>query len=235
MRGGPRLLLLVPALLGGGLASLLVGLVISPAWQRLQAREAELTQLREREQTLPLLRAQLLKELEASDRARNRRNLVLTMVEGSGGKGTLMAQVGQLAQRAGVQVTLYEPQAGASPAAAGQPGQPAAAAGAAGGKAPPPPPSDPLAVEGLRRQSLILSARGRFPALLTLVRELERLSVLVVQSNLELSLEKAERERGETADPVALKLELGLYSRPAPSSNRPPSRPRATATTQQDP
>ncbi len=231
MNASGRLLVLIPALLGGLAATGMVAVGIAPAWQRLQAREAELAQLREREQALPLLRAQLLKELEASDRARNRRNLVLTMVEGSGGKGTLMAQVGGLAQAAGVQVTLYEPQAGGQPAASGAAPPPAPPAGNKSQAAPAP--ADPLAVEGLRRQTLVLSARGPFPALLSFVRGLERLSVLMVQSNLELTLDKPDKAQGATSDPVTLKLELGLYSRPAPSSDRPPSRPKPAGGTGQ--
>lgn len=238
MRSGERLLLLAPALLGGVVASLLVALVVSPAWQRLQAREAELAELREREQTLPLLRAQLLKEIKAGERAEGRRNLLLTMVEGSGGKGTLMARVGELAQRAGVQVTLYEPQASAAaPAAPPTGGQapPPNPPPQAGGGGAPPPPADPLAVEGLRRQTLLLSARGPFPALLTFVRDLERLAVLVVQSDLALTLEKADDKQGERTDPVALKLDLGLYSRPAAAAGRRPSRPRPTGSTGDSP
>jgi hypothetical protein len=90
-------------------------------------------------------------------------------------------------------------------------------------------------VEGLRRQTLLLSARGPFPALLTFVRDLERLAVLVVQSDLALTLEKADDKQGERTDPVALKLDLGLYSRPAATAGRTPSRPRPTGSTGDSP
>ena len=55
-----------------------------------------------------------------------------------------------------------------------------------------PPGSSPgLQVEGLQRTSLLLSARGTYPALLRFLRTLESLDVLVAQSDLSLVLEPA--------------------------------------------
>ncbi|MEB3352254.1 MAG: hypothetical protein VKM01_08010 [Cyanobacteriota bacterium] len=226
MTNRARLLLVTPVLLGGTLATMLLAALVNPAWQRLQAREAELADLQERQQLLPLLREQLLRELEARQRAQGRRDLLLAMVEGSGDAGTLMAAVGRLAQARGIRVTLYEPRGDTAAPASAAPATPPPAA-AAGRPEAPAVRSDGLAVEGLRRQELLLSARGPFPGLLAFLRDLERLQVLVVQGNLELALERTDAAKGDIRNPVTLKLTLGLYSRPAPASDRQPSRPRA--------
>ncbi|MFM9110823.1 MAG: hypothetical protein ACKOPN_09600 [Prochlorococcaceae cyanobacterium] len=218
MTNRARLLLVTPVLLGGTLATMLLAALVNPAWQRLQAREAELADLQERQQ--------LLRELEARQRAQGRRDLLLAMVEGSGDAGTLMAAVGRLAQARGLRVTLYEPRGDTAAPASAAPATPPPAA-AAGRPEAPAVRSDGLAVEGLRRQELLLSARGPFPGLLAFLRDLERLQVLVVQGNLELALERTDAAKGDIRNPVTLKLTLGLYSRPAPASDRQPSRPRA--------
>ena len=49
------------------------------------------------------------------------------------------------------------------------------------------------------------------------------------------TLEKADDKQGERTDPVALKLDLGLYSRPAAAAGRTPSRPRPTGSTGDSP
>jgi type IV pilus assembly protein PilO len=73
-------------------------------------------------------------------------------------------------------------------------------------------------VDGLRRKPILLAARGSYPALLEFLRGLEALNVLVVQSDLKLSLEddKAKQASRSTSQPrVELKLALSLYDREA--------------------
>jgi hypothetical protein len=71
-------------------------------------------------------------------------------------------------------------------------------------------------MEGLVQRSLLVSARGTFPALLAFLRRLEALNVLVVQSDLNLTLPEGKGADGKPLNPdapVVLKLTLGLYSR----------------------
>jgi type IV pilus assembly protein PilO len=62
-----------------------------------------------------------------------------------------------------------------------------------------------------------LSARGSFPSLLAFLRRLEALNVLVVQSDLNLTLADAGPteviQPKRRTDEVLMKLTLGLYSR----------------------
>lgn len=69
---------------------------------------------------------------------------------------------------------------------------------------------------GLTRESILLTARGPYPALLEFLRRLERLDVLVAQSDLKLLLEESKPAKGvpSTQTPV-LKVLLSLYARPA--------------------
>jgi hypothetical protein len=134
--------------------------------------------------------------------------------------------------------------------------KPAAAPPPAGGneKVPAPPP-DPLEADGLKRTTLLLSARGRYPNLLVFLRRLERLSLLVAQSDLNLDLEAIRAQAQPVANrpaaqappipQVVLKLNLALYSEgpaikpsgkpaktavaPAPAGTPPATSPAAPA------
>ena len=136
-----------------------------------------------------------------------------------------MAQIGAEASRSGVQLDSYEPnlvatsaQPGASPAA---PAAPPAA-----GQAPAQP--DPLLAPGLQKTSLLITAHGPAPNLLTFLRRLEALSLLVVQSDLSLKQAAGAAPAGSGAaaqSTTTLKLNLTLYSKQAAASAPPPPTP----------
>ena len=71
------------------------------------------------------------------------------------------------------------------------------------------PPVDPLLAPGLKKTSVLLRARGSGPQLLDFLRRLERLSLLVVQSDLALTGPR-QRRRGLTTE---LRLKFSLYAR----------------------
>jgi type IV pilus assembly protein PilO len=80
-------------------------------------------------------------------------------------------------------------------------------------------------IPGLTRQSILVSARGPFPALLDFLRRLEKLNVLVVQSDLRLLMEESKPAQGVApTQTVVLKVLLSLYGRPTPAA---PSGPAA--------
>jgi type IV pilus assembly protein PilO len=71
-------------------------------------------------------------------------------------------------------------------------------------------------LQGLTQRTLLLSANGEFPSLLAFLRRLEALNVLVVQSDLMLTLPDAPPTGPGPTSPsndVVMKLTLGLYSR----------------------
>lgn len=193
----------------------LLGGVWQP-WSKLRQDQIQLDELREMERRLPLLRVQRLRQIEETDKISRQQTNLLQLVAGSGDIDTFMAQLNREASAAGIVLDVFEPMA--SPAAAvrttaegqGQPaGQPA---GQQSADAKPPVPSDPLEANGLVKSSTLLSARGRYPNLLNFLRRLERLGLLVVQSDLKVALQEASGPAASAAPPLAdLKLNLSLY------------------------
>lgn len=206
----------------------LLGGVWQP-WSKLRQDQIQLDELREMERRLPLLRVQRLRQIEETDKISRQQTNLLQLVAGSGDIDTFMAQLNREASAAGIVLDVFEPMA--SPAAAdrspaegqGQPaGQPA---GQQSADAKPPVPSDPLEANGLVKSSTLLSARGRYPNLLNFLRRLERLGLLVVQSDLKVALQEASGPAASTAPLLAdLKLNLSLYREGDPAP-KPPNTP----------
>lgn len=211
-----QLLFAVPTALGGVVAAVIGGALLWPQWQQVQVGRSRVAELREIEAQLPLMAQQLTREQQGVVQAREQQGVVLQLIAGSGSLATFMAQVDRLAALAGVKLSLYEPLAAAAPApdpkAAGQP-KPGAK------DEPPPPPSDPLLrAPGVAKQEVLLSATGRYPALLAFMRQLEKLRVLVVQSNLQLAADVQQQtgqpaQKAQVLPPVQLKMSVATYYR----------------------
>ena len=197
-----RVLVAVPALVGGVLALGVSAVLVWPRWQQLQQDQEHLVQLQEQQQA--------------------RRDQIIALIAGSGDISTFMAQLSSEAQRSGVQLDSYEPITQAAP----EPGRPASRRSPAADKAPPPPP-DPLLAPGLQKTSLLLTAQGRGPQLLDFLRRLEQLSLLVVQSDLSLKREgdqAASKGKPAAAGTTSLKLNLAIYGRD-PAAQAPAAEP----------
>ena len=226
-----RAALWVPLSVGGLVAAWVGGGLVLPQWQQWQQGQARLETLRASEAQVPLLRRQLAVQLEQQATAEHQQELLVRLIGGTGDLATVLAQVDRVAGLTGVQLDLYEPQ-GAAP-------EPPAKAGAGAQEKPAPPP-DPLAVEGLERQTVLLAAKGSFPQVLDFLRRMERLNLLVVQSDLQLALEDLNNGApGTPATPaqgkqpalpnngptkVVLKLNVSLYGR----ALRPATAPKST-------
>jgi type IV pilus assembly protein PilO len=220
----------LPIAAGGVVALLLGALVFLPQLLALQGDQKRMGQLEQMERQSLLMRGQIRASQQSADKAQAQQARLFEIVSGRGDLSTFMAMVDREAMLAGVQLDLFEPQtaapvpaapgAGARPPAAapaappageapaaGAPGA-AGAAGAAGGGV--------IEVPGLTRESILLTARGPYPALLEFLRRLERLDVLVAQSNLKLLLEESKPSKGAPSiqTPV-LKVLLSLYARPS--------------------
>jgi len=220
-----RVLWGVPALLGG-LAALGTGVfLVLPSWTKLQEEQAQLIRLRAVAASIPQFRRRIERAEQRQQNAQLLQSKLLSLIAGSGDISTFLAQIGAEASRSGVQLDSYEPnlvaasaQPGASPAA---PAAPPAA-----GQAPAQP--DPLLAPGLQKTSLLITAHGPAPNLLTFLRRLEALSLLVVQSD--LSLKQAAGAAPASSSVVAqstttLKLNLTLYSKQAAASAPQPPTP----------
>jgi type IV pilus assembly protein PilO len=216
--------LTLPAAVLGGLGLLVVMAGLLPLWAALQRDSQRLQELGQLRDQVTLMRGQLVATRENTETAMASKAKIERLITGYSDLSTFLATLDREADASDVQLTLFEPTqaaatpgtapgaAAAAPAAAPAPG---AAAPAPGAAAP-----DPLALEGLTLRTLLVSARGSFPALLAFLRRLEALNVLVVQSDLNLTLPEAAASEGGTPKPsneVVMKLTLGLYSRtPAP-------------------
>ncbi len=195
---------LVAALVGGGL--------VAPQWQQWLEGQARLEALRASEAQVPLLRRQLAVQLEQQAKAEHQQELLVQLIGGTGDLATVLAQVDRVAGLTGVQLDLYEPQ-GAAP-------QPQPKAGAGAQEKPAPPPPDPLAVEGLERQTVLLAAKGSFPQVLDFLRRMERLNLLVVQSDLQLVLD--DLKNGAQATPAPAAAPAGPQA-PQQAQSKPPA------------
>jgi len=220
-----RVLWAVPALVGG-LAALGTGLfLVLPSWNKLQEDQAQLTRLTALAQSVPQFRRKIERAERRQREAQLLQSKLLSLIAGSGDISTFMAQIDAEASRSGVQLDSYEPnlvaasaQPGASPAA---PAAPPAA-----GQAPAQP--DPLLAPGLQKTSLLITAHGPAPNLLTYLRRLEALSLLVVQSDLSLKQAAGAAPAGSSAvaqSTTTLKLNLTLYSKQAAASAPQPPTP----------
>ena len=211
-----QVLLGAPVLLGVLLAAGLGGVAVLPRWQQLQADQQELLVLEEQRERLPLLRRQL-DSLEQQRQQADRRNAeILGLIAGSGELATFLAQLSEQAAQTGVQLDGYEPvQAVAPPVSKGK-----------SKKAEDQAPSDPLLAPGLKKTAVLLTARGSGPQLLDFLRRLERLSLLVVQSDLSLKSGSSSKDKDGrvVVEPTELRLNLGLYARddsPSPKPGKP--------------
>jgi type IV pilus assembly protein PilO len=237
----------LPIALGGLLAFLLLATVVLPQWLALQndmKRRSELEALRDQVASSRLQ----LQALDAADeKAQALQAKLFEIVTGNGDLSTFMAMLDREAKLAGVQLDLFQPQLAPPPA---QPGAPASAAPAtapgrppAGAAATPAPAGQPVQpgqppapgiaqIKGLLTTTILLNARGPYPALVTFLRRLELLNVLVAQSDLVLQADKAVATASGSPQsrqqPVLMKLQIKLYGREAP----PPSRAGATASGQ---
>jgi type IV pilus assembly protein PilO len=235
-----QILLWTPVALGGVVALAAAVLMLLPAVQQLSRKQQELTDLKEQEARVPLLRQQLTQQQETLEEAQQREKQILQLIAGSGDISTFMAQLSREARSSGVQLDSYEPvtataapattpPAGQTPPAAPNPPQPAAAAGAAAAV-------DPLVAPGLQKTSVLITAKGSGPQLQDFLRRLERLSLLVAQSDLSLKTEEAQAtEAGKTAVSglTTLKLTLSVYSKASAANASPaavaPSQPATAA------
>ena len=203
----------LPLSVGALVAALLGGALVAPQWQQWQEGQARLATLRASEAQVPLLRRQVAVQLEQQAKAEHPQELLVQLIGGTGDLATVLAQVDRVAGLTGVQLDLYEPQ-GAAP-------EPPAKAGAGAQEKEPPPP-DPLAVEGLERQTVLLAAKGSFPQVLDFLRRMERLNLLVVQSDLQLVLD--DLKNGTPATPAPAAAPPGPPA-PQPAQGKPPALP----------
>lgn len=229
-----RVWFFAPVAAGGLLAALLAGSLLIPQWLAFRQDAERLRQLEALREEVTLLRGQLKVLDQNEEKGEAQKARLVEVVIGRGDPGTFLAMLDREARATGVQLDLYEPQAGdpvapppeprANPAATPAPaGQPLPGANAPAAPATPPAAATPGApeIEGLQRRTVLMAARGSYPALLAFLRRVEALSILVVQNNLTLSLDepKTVDPKGISKPPaVVLKLAFSIYTK-SPEAN----------------
>lgn len=210
-----QLLFWLPAGVGGLITVLLVGVVLWPQWQQVRLGGNRTSELRDLQSQLPLLTQQLQREQDGVINAQHQQSVVLQLIAGSGSLATFLAQVDRLAASSGVQLALFEPLV--SQVQVPDPKAKPTPAEKDTGKDQPAVAPDLLLAPGLIKQEVLMRATGGYPALLAFMRQLERLNVLVVQSNLQLTLEEAkDKSKVPAVLPVILKMSLATYSKKEP-------------------
>ncbi|QEY32807.1 hypothetical protein EVJ50_11765 [Synechococcus sp. RSCCF101] len=222
-----------PIVLGLLLAGAVLSLELLPQWAEMARRGDRLRELKQMERDLPNVEREVLLSREQLEQAREQQGLLLDVIAGSGDIRTFLAQLSAEAARTGVTLAFFEPLAGEEPAPEPEPGRSEAPDDA-------PPPSrekDPLAPQGYERRTVLLRAWADAPALLRFMRAMERLSLLVVQSDLmleALSVDEANQRIGaELSGMTELKLLLSFYDR-APSEPEGQTQPGVAASEEAD-
>lgn len=221
---------------GLSLVSLLFAIaVLMPLWQTLQRDSQRLRELEALQAEVSLMRQQLRAQDIQEERALQQKDKLFRLIAGSGDLSTMLAVLDREAKASGVRLQLFEPQTAPPPKPA-QPANPPA------GDKPPAAATNPLEQAGLQPQTMLISVRGTYPQLLSFLQRLEALSVLVIQSNLQLE-SAAATGTPETPLPtpaaasankpaeITMKLSLTLYGQPArpPANSGPPAAGAAPA------
>jgi hypothetical protein len=199
-RFAQRVLFWAPVALGGSLAAAVLLAGVVPSLWRSGSTQESLDTARALAAQLPRARLQLEEERRRLERIQQQRATLLSLIGRPGTLATFLAEIDRLAAVERVQLDLYEPLAAAAPGS--PPGPPAATPPGAPGARPAPAASAALRVEGLQSTTLLVSARGPYPALLRFLRSLERLDVLVAQSDLSLALEPAQGAASAPSTPA---------------------------------
>ena len=209
-------MLVLPFVAGLVASVALASLVLTPLSLSVKEKRQQVDDLSLLRDALPLLQSQLnASNLQLKQRRAQQRDL-LNLVAGVSELDTFLAELNDLADQIGVQITraepgdieLYQPQA--LPVSDGADSPPPAAGGEGTAS------SDPLLREGLERRSAQLGVSGSFTQLLAFMRALEQLQVFVEISDLSLVQTSSTSEDGQLPkSSLELALTLSAYGRQA--------------------
>ena len=209
-----RLLLLIPLVLGSGIAALMAIVLYLPLLYQVNRLGGLVQGLTDKVGVLPVNRQRLSVQLQRFEQARAQEELLLNLVAGPGQLQTLQAQLSDLARGSGVAITGFEPRAG--DALTATPASPAKAT--PGSPSPPAANPDPLLRAGLSKKAVLLTVSGPYPNLREFLVAVENLNVIAIATELKLQT----GETGSTAMPgqapprviTTMTLVLSTYDRP---------------------
>ena len=255
-----RLLLLIPLIIGSGIAALMAVILYLPLLYQANRLGSLVQGLSDKAALIPETRQRLSVQLQRFEQARTQELLLLKLVAGTGQLQTLQAKLSQLARRSGVAITGFEPRFGeaSGPSTALRGSTPAGGLGratstsapAASGSAPsnagassrPVGSTDPLLSAGLRKKSVLLTVTGPYPNLREFLVAVENLDVIAIATELKLKTSDAAGpvalpSQAQPAAQTTMTLVLSTYDRPGVGSTKPtgaspqPAAPTAAVTT----
>lgn len=208
MTNRDKILFFIPLATFVALSSALTIVVLLPQLIQVRQGRQKVDELRALSAQLPMLGQQIVREQTGIVRAQSKQAAVLQILASGGNLTTFMGQLDKLAALSGVKLTLFEPSSAAAKPPQQAPSQPNSSQPEGQQTSPP---RDPLLGPGIAMQETILTASGSYPALLKFMRQLELLSVLVVQSDMNVTLPDNKTTAG--AQSPDLKLRLATYFR----------------------
>jgi len=196
-----RILLVLPIVMGAGVAVLLFTAGVTPLLVQRQQEETVVREMRTKRNDLPVISNQLRQKQSELQKADQLQMRLVNLVAGKEQLRTVLSAMNAITQRHNVQIKALElkplvPFVAPPPPAAMADGEE---------PPPPPPPSDPLLRPGLEKRSAQLSLEGSFLDLLKMLRELEQLQVFVITDDFTLL------NNGSVGAPTQLTLSLSAY------------------------
>ena len=202
-----RILLVLPIVMGAGLAVLMLTAGAAPLMVQLKADQEVVDEMLRKREGLAAARQQLEQELVELERLDQKHKRLVNLVAGEGQLRTVLAQLNLLTQRQNVRITAMELQPVVRFTPPPPPSPPSEAEKNADPAEPPPPPADPLLLTGLEKRSALISLEGRFIDLLAVLRELEKLEVIVLMDDLALL------NSGANGSQIQLSISMSAYGR----------------------
>ena len=202
-----RILLVLPIVMGAGLAVLMLTAGATPLMVQLKADQEVVDEMLRKREGLAAARQQLEQELVELERLDQKHKRLVNLVAGEGQLRTVLAQLNLLTQRQNVRITAMELQPVVRFTPPPPPSPPSEAEKNADPAEPPPPPADPLLLTGLEKRSALISLEGRFLDLLAVLRELEKLEVIVLMDDLALL------NSGANGSQIQLSISMSAYGR----------------------
>ena len=198
-----RILVVLPALVGAGVAALLLTAGATPLMVQHQQEQEVVKEMRLKRDELPLVSLQLEQQLEQLADAERQQERLVDLVAGRRQLRTVLAALNTLTEVHNVRITALE----LKPVVRYTPPPPPPKPESGGEPPPAPPPGDPLLRPGLEKRSALISLEGTFPDLLLVLRQLEQLQVIVITDDLSLL------NNGSEGSLTQLSLSLSAYGR----------------------
>ncbi len=209
-----RAVLVMPVFAGALLALVVFLLGFIPLLLQVQQKREALQGMESKKAELPLLKEQLAELSSKQAKSMAQQERLLNLVAGASQLQTFLAQLNQFAVQEGVSLLKVEPKEIERPAPT-----PPADSDAADATAPPLPPGDPLLVQSLEKRSVLLTVQGPFRKVVAFLQQMEQLQVIVIASDLELTLAAANQNKsanvsaGDDVTQTKLNLKLSAYGR----------------------